>query len=145
MFNLSHATQELLPSSGTWSHVPSFYFVKTNQNPRWYTSNYTKQLTHVSQSRPFSSKRIIVHLQKTCLISFKMSFDHFSRFNSSTLSFNIFFPSNPTLSRGPGVRKIHSVCILSHLIFESIYPPPISNWTWHNPVGRIQPVFFWSK
>ena len=41
------------------------------------------------------------------------------------------------------VGRIHLVFILSQLLFNSIYSPPISNWLWHHPVGWLHPVSFW--
>ena len=71
-------------------------------NPLCYTHNYTNQLTHVFQYRPFSSKRPIYHIQKTCLISLNTRFDHSSSFNSPSLFFDIFLPSEPHIFKGGG-------------------------------------------
>ena len=97
------------------TYPPFIFFKGLIQNPRWYTRDYSKQLTHISRSMPISSKQTIAYLQKTCLVSFKTSFDHSSSFNLPPIYFNIFFPSNPTLSRGIGVGWNHLVCILIQL------------------------------
>ena len=92
------------------------------------------------KSRPISSKWPFAYLRKTCHVSFKTSFVHSSRFNSPPLSFKKTFPSYPTLSRGPEVGWLHLFHISNHLWFNLIDSPPISNWPWCHPVGRLHPV-----
>ena len=114
-----------------------------NQNPRWYTRDYSKQLTNISRSMPISSKQTIKYLRKTCLISLKTSFDHSSSFNLPLIYLHIFFPSNPELSRGIWVGQLHLVCILIQSWIDLIYSPPISNRPWRHPVGWLHTVYFW--
>ena len=120
-----------------------FFWKGLNQNPWWYTRDYTKQLTRVVWYRPIYSKWHIAHLQKTRLISFILCFNHSLRFDLPTLSLNIFVTSDPTLSRRPRVGRLHSVLISSKLWFDLTYSPPISNGPWRNPVVRLRPVSLW--
>ena len=108
-----------------------------NQNPQRYTRDYSNQVTHISQFRPFSSKGPISYLWKTPLVPFKTSFGHSSSFYSLSLSFNIFLPIDPTVSRGSGFGQLHSVYFSSHLWFDPMYSLPISNWP------LCHPVYFW--
>ena len=129
MFNPSRKTHELLHSAVTRSHLPSFNFVKRVKKIYSDTIMNTQNNSPTfCDIRPFPSKRNIAHLQKTRLISFKISSNHSSIFDSPTLSFIILFQSNPTLSRCLVVGQVHSVFILIQLWFDSIYSPLISNF-----------------
>ena len=122
------------------SHPPFILWKGLHQNPFWYTRDYTKKLFHVSRSGPIFFQAAYLPSTKTCLVSFKMCFNHSPRFDLPNLSFGIFSPSNPILSRGPGVGRLQLVHISSQLLFDSIYSHPISNWPWCHPVVKLHPV-----
>ena len=86
---------------------------------------------------------VISRICKKLASSHSKTFAHSYSFESPALSFNIFLPRYPVLSIGAVFGWLRSVRISSHLWFKSIYSPPISNWLWHHPVGRIHPVSFW--
>ena len=96
------ATNKLLISTGT-SRVPSFFWWKgLNQNLRWYTQDYTKNLTHVSRSRPISSKWPITQpIYKNLPHLIKNVF----RAHFKILSFKTFLPSNPHIIMRVGSWK----------------------------------------
>ena len=134
-----HSWLQLIPSI---TYPPFVLSTGINQNPWWYTRDYTKLLTQVSRYRPISSKRPISYLQQKCLISFNICFNHSSSFNFLTISFGIFFARDPTLLRSLRVGIIHPFYISIQLLLDLIYSPPISNWPWCHQVRQLLQVVF---
>ena len=121
MFKPYRATHELIPSENTHSHASYLYFwEELNQNPRQYTCDYTTQLTHVSQSRPFSSKWPIFYLKQNCFISSRTIIDQSLSFESPNIYFKNSCQATPILSLEKGFERLYLVCILDQLWLYSI-------------------------
>ena len=112
-----------LKLSTSVAYPPFILWKGLNHNPWWYTCDYAKQLTHVFLDRPFSSKLPISHLQKLCLVSFKTRFDRSSIFDSPTLSFKIFLPSDPHLvMRAGSWTTSHGLYLEAIMIWLDLFP-----------------------
>ena len=112
-----------------------------NQNPPQFTCDCTTHLTHIPQSRPFSTKQNIVHIKTTHLISSKTTFDQSSSFKSPTSSISTYLHKvPPKLSRGPVFGRIHSVYISSWFMIRlDLFPAKlqlaVKSSSWKNSLS----------